>query len=80
MSLISATFGRILPRYRTVAEWAETYSKLVAAKPIQAKTKANRASYIRRLVAHFGDRHVGAVRPHDIAASIAAKASGAPSA
>ena len=54
MTFLSATLGRILPRYRTVAEWAETYSKLVAAKPIQDKTKANRASYIKRLVTQFG--------------------------
>ena len=71
MTLLSATIGRILPRYRTVAEWAETYGKLVAAKPIQAKTKQNRANYIRRLVAQFGARHVGAIRPHDIAGFIA---------
>lgn len=71
MTFLSATLGRIIPRYRTVAEWAETYSKLVAAKPIQDKTKANRASYIKRLVTQFGRRHVGEIRPHDIAGFIA---------
>lgn len=70
MSLISATLGRIIPRYRTVAEWAEIYSKVVAAKPIEDKTKANRASNIRRIVAQFGDRRIGAVRAHEIGAYI----------
>jgi integrase len=71
MTFLSATLGRILPRYRTVAEWADTYAKLVCAKPIQDKTKANRASYLKRIVAQFGSRHIGAVRPHEIAAFIA---------
>lgn len=70
MSLISATLGRLIPRYRTVAEWAEIYSKVVAAKPIEDKTKANRASNIRRIVAQFGDRRIGAVRAHEIGAYI----------
>ena len=70
MNLLSATLGRILPRYRTVAEWAEIYSQVVQAKPIQGKTKANRASYIKRIVGQLGDRRVGAVRPHEIAAYI----------
>lgn len=70
MSLLSATLGRLVPRYRTLAEWAETYSKVVAAKQISDKTKANRASYIKRIVQHIGKRHIGAVRPHEIAAYI----------
>ena len=70
MSLISATLGRIIPRYRTVAEWAEIYGKVVQAKPILPKTLANRRSYIKRLVEQLGDRRIGAVRPHEIAAFI----------
>lgn len=67
MSLLSATLGRILPKYRLVSEWAETYIKIVTAKPISIKTKANRLSYIKRITARFGGKRVGSVRPHDIA-------------
>ena len=70
MSFLSATLGRIVHKYRTVAEWAEIYGKVVAAKPIQLKTKQNRAGYIKRIVGELGERSVGAVRPHEIAAFI----------
>lgn len=70
MSFLSATLGRIVLKYRTVAEWAETYSKVVEAKPIQEKTRANRRSYIRRIVEQMGVRRIGAVRPHEIGAYI----------
>ncbi|MDG3063251.1 tyrosine-type recombinase/integrase [Thauera mechernichensis] len=78
MSFISATLGRLVPRFRTVAEWAEVYSKVVAAKPIQLKTKQNRHSYIKRIVGELGDRRVGAVRPHEIAAFIGSVAADHP--
>lgn len=70
MSFLSATLGRIVHKYRTVAEWAEIYGKVVVAKPIQLKTKQNRTGYIKRIVGELGERSVGAVRPHEIAAFI----------
>lgn len=70
MNLLSATLGRMVPRYRTLAEWAEIYSKVVRAKPIQDKTKQNRASYIRRIVDRLGRRCIGSLRAHDFAAYI----------
>lgn len=71
MSLISATLGKFLPRYRQLSEWAEIYAQIVASKQISAKTKANRSNYIKRIVAGLGNKHVGAIRPHEIARFIA---------
>lgn len=55
MNFIASTLGRFFPKHRTLAEWAKTYSLVVQAKPIQAKTKQNRASHIRRIVNRLGD-------------------------
>ena len=54
MNFIASTLGQ-RPKHRTLAEWAKTYSLVVQAKPIQAKTKQNRASHIRRIVNRLGD-------------------------
>lgn len=70
MSILSATLGRFVPRYRTLGEWAETYSDIVARRPLQAKTLANRRGYIRRIVESLGDRRIGAILPHEIGAVI----------
>lgn len=70
MNLIASTLGRFFPKHRTLAEWAKTYSLVVQAKPIQAKTKQNRASHIRRIVNRLGDRRIGSLRAHDFAAYI----------
>ena len=70
MGLISSTIGRIFPRHRALAEWAKIYALVVQAKPIQCKTKQNRASYIRRIVDRLGERRIGSLRAHDFAAYI----------
>ena len=70
MNFIASTLGRFFPKHRTLAEWAKTCSLVVQAKPIQAKTKQNRASHIRRIVNRLGDRRIGSLRAHDFAASI----------
>jgi len=70
MNFIASTLGRFFPKHRTLAEWAKTYSLVVQAKPIQAKTKQNRASHIRRIVNQLGDRRIGSLRAHDFAAYI----------
>ena len=70
MNFIASTLGRFFPKHRTLAEWAKTYSLVVQAKPIQAKTKQNRASHIRRIVNRLGDRRIGSLRAHDFAAYI----------
>ena len=70
MSLLSASLGRFVPRYRTLGEWAETYSDIVARQPIQAKTLANRRGYIKRIVDTLGDRRISAIQPHEIGAVI----------
>lgn len=70
MSLLSKTLGRIVPRFRTVAEWAEVYGQIVAGRPISDKTKANRRGALRHVVRCFGSRTVSSVRPHEVSALV----------
>ena len=70
MSLLSVTIGRFVPRYRTLREWAAIYDQIVARRPIQAKTLVNRRAYMKRIVHALGDRHIGAILPHEIGAMI----------
>lgn len=66
--LLSATLGRVSPRYRTLGEWATTYRQIIAAKPISDKTKANRRSSLGRLVDGLGEeRIISGIRPHEVA-------------
>lgn len=72
MTILSATLGRFVPRFRTLAEWAETYDKIVAAQDITPKTLSNRRCHIRRIVEQLGSRSVGQIKPHEIGQIIAA--------
>lgn len=65
--LLSATIGRLLPRYRSVSDWAGVYQQILATRPISTKTLANRRATLRQLVDAFGSRSIGAVKPHEIA-------------
>lgn len=65
--ILAATIGRLSPRYRTLADWAETYRKALAARPISQKTLCNRNSALGHVVAALGHRTLGRIRPHEIA-------------
>jgi len=65
--LLANTIGRVSPKYRTFGEWAVTYRKVVAAKPITDKTKANRASSLSHIVSYMGDRVISGIKPHEVA-------------
>ena len=66
MSILSATVGRFVPRFRTLEQWVELYIPLVDARQITRKTLLNRHAHIRRIVAALGKRRIGAIRPHEI--------------
>lgn len=70
--LLASTIGRVAPRYRTVNEWAVTYRKIIDAKPISCKTKANRKSSLMHILASLGGRIVSGVKPHEVAAMVLA--------
>lgn len=40
--LLSATLGRLMPRYRTFSDWLVIYRQIIDARPLQPKTLANR--------------------------------------
>ena len=65
--LLSATLGRIMPRYRTFADWLVIYRQIIEARPLQPKTLANRYSSLRYLSEAFATRAISAIRPHEIA-------------
>lgn len=65
--LLAATIGRLMPRYRTLGEWAETYRKIIDGKPVEEKTKVNRRSTLLHIINGLGrDRIISAVKPHEI--------------
>lgn len=65
--LIRSTLGLISPRFRTVADWAVVYRRIVDSKPISCKTKANRHCSLRHIVDALGHRVISRVLPHEIA-------------
>lgn len=67
---LSNTIGRVVPRYRTLGEWAGTYRKIIDAKPISLKTKANRKSSLTHILASLGNRIVSRIKPHEIASLV----------
>jgi len=68
--LVSSTLGRIAPQFRTLAEWGAVYDTIIAARPLTSKTLAGRRTNVRHLLCQFGDRRIGSIRPHEIAAWI----------
>jgi len=70
MNLLSLTLGRVLPKYRTVGQWAVIYRKLVDARPISDKTKDNRRSALSHVLEYMGNSTISAVRPHEVAAMV----------
>jgi len=68
--LVSLTLGRIAPRFRTLAEWGKVYDTIIAARPLASKTLVCRRTNVRHLIAQFGQRCIGSIRPHEIAAWI----------
>lgn len=65
--LLSATLGRLMPRYRTVSDWLVIYRQIIDARPLQPKTLANRYSSLRYLSEAFGARTISSIRPHEVA-------------
>lgn len=61
--LIAATLGRIVPKYRTCAEWAETYRQTIELRQICAHTKRNRNVSVSHIVRVIGPHPIGSVRP-----------------
>lgn len=71
--LISSTLGLLMPRFRTLGEWADTYRKIIAGKPIEEKTKANRLCILGHVLTGLGtDRIISAVKPHEISGMVMA--------
>lgn len=65
--LVSTTLGRVLPRYKTLNQWVEVYTKIIDSKAISDKTKANRRSAVTHIVGPLGGRVISTIRPHEIA-------------
>ena len=69
-NFLASTIGRVSPKFRTLGQWAETYRLIVNAKPISYKTKINRNSSLKHILAGLGARTIGSIRPHEVAGMI----------
>ena len=68
---VSRTVGVVLPKYRTLGQWAEVYERIVDGLPITDKTKANRMCSMAHVLRGLGGgRIISAIRPHDVSAFI----------
>lgn len=69
--VLSLTAGRVLPRYRTLGQWAEIYRKIIDGKPIERKTKENRLCSLGHILDGLGEHTtISAIRPHDVSGFI----------
>jgi len=75
---LSMTVGRVMPRYRTLSQWAAIYGEIIDGRPLSQKTRANRCAYVKRIVGLFGGRTIGSIRPHEIAREVVAVAGAHP--
>ncbi len=69
-NLLAATLGLVLPRYRTLGQWLDTYREIIEARPLSKKTKANRHSALTHLVSSMGTRTISSIRPHEVAGMV----------
>lgn len=60
---LSATIGRVVPRYQTCAQWAEEYIQIIDQLPVCEHTKVNRRCALAHVVKHLGDDIIGKVKP-----------------
>lgn len=68
---LSSTIGLVAPSFRTLGQWAKIYRQIIAGKPIEEKTKANRRCILAHLLSGLGEeRIISAVKPHEISGLI----------
>jgi integrase len=60
----------MVPKYRTVNDWFDEYSKMLMVRDVSCKTIGNRTSIINSLRTEFGRRTISSVKPHEIATYI----------
>lgn len=69
--VLSATVGRIAPRYRTLGQWAHVYRKIIDGRPIAEKTKENRRCSLSHMLDSLGGgRTISSIRPHEISSMV----------
>lgn len=76
--LLSATIGRVVPRYRTCNEWAEDYRQIIDQLPVCEHTKHNRRCALVHVLNHLGGDIIGSVRPLRVGKAIRDIASRSP--
>lgn len=60
---LSATIGRVVPRFQTCEQWAVEYEQIISLRPICDHTKVNRRCALKHIVQHLGGELVGSVKP-----------------
>lgn len=61
--LISATIGRVIPKYMTCAEWSVTYLQAIDLRPLAESPLHNRRASTKHIVAGIGHLPIGSVKP-----------------
>lgn len=61
--LISATIGRVVPRFQTCSEWADDYLQIIDQLPVTEHTKHNRRCALKHILRHIGGDAIGSIRP-----------------
>jgi integrase len=67
-----------MPRFRSLADWADVYDKIIDSKQVCAKTKANRRNAVAHVLRALGARTISSIRPHEVASMVNSHAAGHP--
>lgn len=67
--IISATLGRLSPRFRSLHEFIPLFRGTLTARDLSEKTLANHDTALRQLDAAIGTNMIGYIRPYEIAAA-----------
>lgn len=65
--LLSATIGRLSPKFRTFSDWVAIYDEILTTRPLGPKTLVNRRNSLRYLKTELGEETVSGIKPHQVA-------------
>lgn len=67
MNFLALTLGKVIPKYRTVADWVKIYEDILSTEGLCEKTLSNRKNHIKKILTEFGEESIGSLKPHVIA-------------
>lgn len=70
MRFVSATLGRIAPRFRAIEAFQPIYDALLATQPLLPKSLHQRRYHVTLLLHAFAGRAIGGIQPHELAVAV----------